>query len=66
MSTWIYFSDDCLDYDCHHGNCFINNEGDTQCQCKEGWEGDDCNTPKEILNFYVKYYEVLKKEILHQ
>ena len=56
----IVFLDDCLGYDCHHGNCFINGDGNVECKCKDGWAPPDCDTPQSILNFYIKYYEEMR------
>ena len=56
----LSFLDDCVGYDCHHGNCFINGDGNVECQCKDGWAPPDCDTPQSILNFYVKYYEAMR------
>merc|ERR1712226_569653 len=37
---------DCIGVDCGHGNCVIN-QGQPECQCHNGWEGDDCRTPSD-------------------
>ena len=59
---YVLFIDDCLNYNCNHGNCFINKDGEVQCDCKDDWEGPDCDIPKSILNFYVKYYDAMDEK----
>ena len=56
------FLDDCLGYNCNHGNCFINEDGNVECQCKNGWAPPDCDEPESVLNFYVKYNNEMKKK----
>ena len=35
--------DPCDGVNCHHGDCVVNDDDETECQCKQGWHGDDCN-----------------------
>merc|ERR1712226_182095 len=37
---------ECLDYNCNHGNCYIDG-GDPTCECYPGWKGEDCSEQGE-------------------
>ena len=38
--------DVCVGYDCNHGNCFVDDGGEPKCDCKDDWEGENCDIPK--------------------
>merc|ERR1712150_204140 len=33
---------ECLNYNCNHGNCYIDG-GEPTCECYPGWKGSDCS-----------------------
>lgn len=35
--------DPCDGVNCHHGDCVVNDDDEAECNCNQGWHGDDCN-----------------------
>ncbi len=46
-SKWI---DICHNHNCHNGST-IEKDGECKCVCDEDFEGDDCNTRKDVHNY---------------
>ena len=42
-TTTTNTNDPCDGLNCHHGDCVVNEDDEAECQCNQGWHGDDCN-----------------------